>query len=144
MSDGNPPPLIFSEDFLNQSLDVFPIEFLDIKSAHRMLYGPDPFESLSVQTADLHHQLEFELRSKLVQMQQRFLQSGGEAKALRELLGRSLSAYTALFGRHSGSWMKKFQNRGARFGSLWKNIFPLMWRRSITFCCFEREPNIPR
>jgi len=104
-----------------------------------MLYGPDPFESLSVQTADLHHQLEFELRSKLVQMQQRFFAIGRRGQSSSRIAGTVPLGHTALFRATLRVLDEKVPEQRREFGSLWKNIFPLMWRRSITFCCFERN-----
>src|ERR1051326_1816464 len=44
----NPPPLIFTADELSKSLDVFPIEMLDIQQHHRVLYGQDIVENLQI------------------------------------------------------------------------------------------------
>ena len=46
-------PLIITEDYISRSLDVFPIEFLDIKLLHKTIYGPDPFVKLSINKATL-------------------------------------------------------------------------------------------
>lgn len=94
---GNPPPLLFTEKRMEQSKDVFPMEFLDIKDAHRLLYGKDPFVGLNLRNDNLRHQLEYELRGKLIQLRERYLQTDGKKKAVFDLMARSLSTFTALF-----------------------------------------------
>lgn len=94
---GNPPPLLFTEDRIRQAEDVFPIEFLDIKASHRVLYGSDPFPALQVHTGRLRHQLEYELRGKLIQLRQRYMEADGNRRAVEELLQKSLSTFAALF-----------------------------------------------
>jgi hypothetical protein len=70
---------------------------MDMQAEHRALHGPDLLTNLKVSPSQLRQQLEFELRSKWIQLQQRFLHADGNEKILRELLGRSLSSVTALF-----------------------------------------------
>ena len=94
---GNPPPLLFTEDRLRRAGDVFPLEFLDIRDTHRVLYGGDPFAGLAVDTAHLRHQLEYELRGKLLQFRERFLETGGKPRLIRDLAARSISTFATLF-----------------------------------------------
>lgn len=93
---GNPPPLLFTEERIRQAEDVFPIEFLDIQSSHRVLFGNDPFASLAVNTRHLRHQLEYELRGKLLQLQQRYMEARGP-RDVQALAQKSLSTFIALF-----------------------------------------------
>ena len=39
---GNRPPLLFTRDQLQASASVFPIELLDMRQSHRVLFGEDP------------------------------------------------------------------------------------------------------
>ena len=41
-------PLFFDPEILHDSLDVFPIEFLDMQERHRTLWGPDLFADLGI------------------------------------------------------------------------------------------------
>src|SRR5688572_12601068 len=43
-SAGQPPPLIFSRRDWETSSDVFPMELEDMRQAHRVLRGEDPFQ----------------------------------------------------------------------------------------------------
>ena len=94
---GHSIPHFFSERRFQDSEDVFPIEFSDIQAHHRVLFGTDPFQDLKIESLNLRYQLEFELRSKLIQLRQRYLESGGQAKQARELMARSLSTFSVLF-----------------------------------------------
>ena len=60
---GHPAPLFFTLDELHHSADVFAIELLDIKAAHRILHGEDVMATLHV-PMDLHRlHVERELRN---------------------------------------------------------------------------------
>src|ERR1043166_3159200 len=54
----------FSQDEPRRAADVFPIEFLHMEQARKILYGSDPFESIEISNANLRHQTEYELRTK--------------------------------------------------------------------------------
>ena len=88
---GNPPPLIMSEREWQTSADVFPIEYSDMKDAHVVLRGADPFAELEIQWEDLRHQCEHELKGKQIQIRERYLMSAEHPDEIGELLVRSLS-----------------------------------------------------
>ena len=70
---GNPAPLIFTQDELVRSADVFAIELLDMKRHHRMLFGADFLEDLEV-PMQLHRlQVERELRTDWLRLRQAIL-----------------------------------------------------------------------
>jgi len=94
---GNPPPLCFTPERLANAADVFPMEMLDILVAHRVLHGEDPLAGIVVEKTHLRHQLEFELRSKLLKLRQAFLALGKPEKDLNGLMLDSLSAFQAVF-----------------------------------------------
>lgn len=94
---GNPPPLMFTLDRLNQSADVFPIELLDIKDAHKILSGKDIINKIEVSTANLRHQLESELKAKLIQLRESYLLTEGKEKMIAELMVRSIASFQVLF-----------------------------------------------
>ena len=94
---GNPPPLLFTMDRLRRSADVFPIEMADMRAARRVLAGEDVVETIPLNLAGLRHQLERELKVKLIQLRQLYLQTGGDAPAVADLIRSSLSAILVLF-----------------------------------------------
>ncbi len=94
---GHPTPLFLTHQFIQDATDVFPIDFMDIKASHRVLFGDNPFQNLVVDQSNLRHQLEFELRSKLIQLETRFIEADGKEKQIKEFISRALSSITALF-----------------------------------------------
>lgn len=94
---GNPPPLLFTEERLEKATDVFPIELLDIRECHQVLYGKDLVTGLEIDTSNLRLQIEHELRGKLIQLRQRYLLTGGKTKVVAELMVQSLSTFLVLF-----------------------------------------------
>lgn len=100
VKQGNPPPLIFTADRLRKSADVFPMEIADIKEFNRVLHGRNPVEDVEVAPENLRLELERELKGKLIQLRQRFLDVAGNEKAERELLARSSATFLTLF-RHA-------------------------------------------
>lgn len=89
---GNPAPLCFTPQRFKDSADVFPMEMLDIVDAHRVLFGQDPVSAIQVDRTHLRHQVEFELRSKLLKLRQSYLQLRKPEKDLHRLLIDSLSS----------------------------------------------------
>ena len=60
--------VFFTEDYITNSADVFPIEFLDIKENHKILHGKDIFKDLTIDIKNLRFQCEQELKSKIINM----------------------------------------------------------------------------
>lgn len=94
---GNPPPLCFTQESLERSADTFPLELLDIRDHHRILAGEDVISRLAVRPDHVRHQLEYELKGKLMQLRSRYLLSAGRPSQLRQLMTRSLSTFLVLF-----------------------------------------------
>ncbi|HOW28262.1 MAG TPA: nucleotidyltransferase domain-containing protein [Elusimicrobiota bacterium] len=97
---GNPLPLVFTPQEILKSTDVFPVEFLDIKDHHRTLRGEDPIGSLNIDTRNLRHELEHELKGKWLKLRQSHLVSEEDPEALCELMGKSVSVFSVLL-RHT-------------------------------------------
>ncbi|MFH0948497.1 MAG: hypothetical protein V1833_05825 [Elusimicrobiota bacterium] len=93
---GNPPPLLFTMDRFIKSADVFPIEFLDMKDNRKILYGEDPFENLEIKNTHLKHECEFELKGKLIKLQQGYIASRNKSD-IRNLLIKSVTTFLILF-----------------------------------------------
>ncbi len=93
------PPLVLTETDLRTSADAFSIEFVDMKTRHRVLYGEDVLRNLDVPMHLHRSQLEYELREKLFLLRQHLLVAGNNEKELWEVMLNSLSSFTTLF-RH--------------------------------------------
>ncbi len=94
---GNPAPMLFTEERLTQATDVFPIELLDIRECHKVLYGEDLVEGLEIDTKNLRLEIEHELRGKLIRLRQSYLLTQGKPKAVADLMTQSLSTFLVLF-----------------------------------------------
>jgi hypothetical protein len=95
-----PPPLFMKRDEIERSTDIFTIELIDVKQHHRVLFGDDVFQNLSI-SANLHRiQAEYELREKLALLRQHLLLAAGDDSRMWELLTRSISSFATLF-RHA-------------------------------------------
>jgi predicted nucleotidyltransferase len=97
MKKGFAIPLMLSENYLHSSLDVYPIEFLDMKLFHKTIYGSDPFESLTINPNDLRLQAEREIKGKWVALRQAALELSGSTSAIRDLLAMSVPTWNAVF-----------------------------------------------
>jgi predicted nucleotidyltransferase len=83
-------------EFLN-SADVFPMEYLDIMDAHRLLWGEDPTEQLHITQSHLRHQVEERLRGAIHSMRQALIGAGTSRKTLERVLRNSFGAQLALY-----------------------------------------------
>ena len=96
----NPVPIYFTSQEIADSSDVFPMEFLDMSRSRRVLYGPDPFERLDIPTYNLRHQLEYELRGKLLRLRTVYISVAESPERLARLMADSLDSFAVLF-RHA-------------------------------------------
>ena len=90
-------PLVMSRDFLLSSLDSYPIEFLNMKNSHIVIYGENILESITIRPEDLRLQIERELRGKLILLRQGYWEAQGRARGLKKLIGGSLTAFISIF-----------------------------------------------
>ena len=94
---GHPLPVYFTLEELADAADVFPIEFHQMANARVVLYGHDPFEFVQLSNANLRHQAEYELRSKLIQLRRLYIPASVSIEKLCDLMNDSLSSFAALF-----------------------------------------------
>ena len=96
-SKANINPVFWSEEEITGARDVFPVEFEDIKANHKIIYGTDPFGNLAITNRNLRHQLEFELRSKLLRLRSTWLELTGNRKKLETFLAHTGGSFLHLF-----------------------------------------------
>jgi hypothetical protein len=97
LKSGQPTPVYFTVEELKRAADVFPIEFLQMEKARKILYGRDPFEFVEVSQANLRHQTEYELRTRLIQLRRLYIPASTSVEKLSALMSDSLSSFAALF-----------------------------------------------
>ncbi len=90
-------PLVMTQDYINRSLEVFPIEFLDMKLINQLVYGMDVLRDIKIEKADIRLQCERELKGKIQHLCQGYIKSMGNNKTLTDLFMGSLSGYFPLF-----------------------------------------------
>src|ERR1044071_8928456 len=94
---GHPLPVYFTVEELTGAADVFPIEFHQMAKARVVLFGADPFQFVNLSSANLRHQTEYELRSKLIQLRRMYIPASVSIQKLCELMSDSLASFAALF-----------------------------------------------
>ncbi len=93
---GNAAPLIFEQSEWEGSTDVFPIEIEDMREAHRLVAGTDPFEGIVTERNDLRQELEREVRGKLLQLRAQYAAFAPNGGALTRLLVDSAPTFFVL------------------------------------------------
>lgn len=79
-------PLLLVPADLTRSLDVFPLEMLDIQARHRTLIGDDLFAGLVVTRDNVRLECEREAKGKLVRLRALYLELAGSTIEIRELM----------------------------------------------------------
>jgi hypothetical protein len=90
-------PWIMTKAFIESSLDCYPIEFLNMKNSHILIYGEDVLAQLNFKPEDLRLQIERELKGKLIVLRQSYLETEGSVRQLKQLISKSLSAFIFIF-----------------------------------------------
>ena len=92
-------PRLLTRELIARSVDVFPIELLDIAQRRRVLFGDDPFAGVMIAPLPLRIQCERELREKLMRLREGYLEAHMHrgASALRELLAASFAPFARIF-----------------------------------------------
>ena len=110
---GNPPPLLMSEEEVRTSTDCFPMEFHDMQAHRRILFGKDVIDGMAIDRRFYRAQVEHELRAKQIRLRQRGAELVSKNVELLKLLTASLSTFCVL-GRHAlilsgreARWTKK-------------------------------------
>src|SRR2546429_9671423 len=83
---GHVAPLILTQQEWQTSADAFPIEYEDMREAHRLLAGRDPWRGVTVQRGHLRPQPGHELMGKLVRRRQAYAALRGDPKQLAQVL----------------------------------------------------------
>jgi len=94
---GHPVPVYFTVSELKNAADVFPIEFSAMESARKVLYGIDVLADLKFSDANLRHQTEYELRSKLIGLRRAYIAVSTSVEGLSRLMAESLPSFVTLF-----------------------------------------------
>ena len=94
----SPTPFLLAAGEFEQSLDAFPLEFGAIIADYVLVAGKDPFEGLTIDTADIRRACEVQVRSHLLHLREGILEARGNGNALAILIVRSAAPFAALLG----------------------------------------------
>jgi len=90
-------PLFVTEPYVLGSLDVFPIEYLDMQRRHVCIYGRDILKGVVFDPEHVRLQCEREIKGKLLLLREGFLKTAGHGGKLKDLIAASLPAFGAIF-----------------------------------------------
>ncbi len=90
-------PLFLTETYIETSMDVFPIEYLNFKRNYILVFGKDILKDLTFKKEFIRLQCEREIKGKLLLLREAFLESHGKARVLKSVVIQSLSAFIAIF-----------------------------------------------
>ncbi|MGH9737008.1 MAG: hypothetical protein ACRD4X_00255 [Candidatus Acidiferrales bacterium] len=100
LAEGNPAPLVFTYEELTRSAHLSAIEMFDLKSNHRILFGPDWLEDFRP-PLQLHRlQVERQLHRERLNLRQAILASPVKPKAHFDIMLSFASRFCTLF-RHA-------------------------------------------
>ncbi len=89
-------PLLMTAEYIEQSIDVFGVEFLDFQLNHAVVYGSDPFSDLNFHKRDIRLQCERQLKAALINLRQGYIRALGKPKIVAGLLLDCVSELTVL------------------------------------------------
>jgi hypothetical protein len=96
-SKGVSAPLVMTPSYIQESLDVFPMEFLELRTIHKTAYGTDLIKDLEIDKPLLRLQCEREIKSRLIGLWNGYVSCMGEADSISGLLSRSIKGCFPLF-----------------------------------------------
>lgn len=101
------PPLLMTAAYIEQSRDVFGVEFLDFQLTHETLLGDDPFAALSFEKSDVRLQCERELKATLIRLRQGYIAAAANKKLVRDVLIATAKALAPLL--RAMLWLKEIE-----------------------------------
>lgn len=90
-------PLFLTLEYIQGSLDVFPIEYNEIKQQHKTIFGEDLFSNLEIPSKDIRLLCEQQIKGKLLRLRQAYLEIGPHANLLKNLLKGAFSDLMPIF-----------------------------------------------
>ncbi len=90
-------PLFLTKLYVESSLDVFPIEYMNFQRNYVLVYGKDVLDELTFDPELVRLQCEREIKGKLLLLREAYMETAGRGKALRDVMGQSIQAFVAIF-----------------------------------------------
>lgn len=90
-------PIIMTYEYLQSSLEVFPVQFLNMKTVNEHVYGEDVLRIIKIDKSDLRFVCERELKGWIHNLGQAYIKSLGNDRVLKEMFVSFLSSYIPIF-----------------------------------------------
>lgn len=90
------PIFMDKEEWFN-SCDIYAIECADIQDRHKILYGEDLINKISVEKSNLRFQCEQETKSLLIRLRQTYVGHAENKKAVKEIIKLSSKTFVVIF-----------------------------------------------
>lgn len=90
-------PFYMTPEFIRTASDTYPLEFIDIRSNYRVLFGDDLFQKLEIKLEHVRLQCERELRGISLHLRRSYVDNASHDKILVQLLKISISRLVPIF-----------------------------------------------
>jgi hypothetical protein len=90
-------PIIMTDEYIRSSLEVFPIQFLNMQAINALVYGDDILNGIKIEKTDLRLVCERELKGWTQNLGQAYIKSLGDDRIIKGLFVSFLSSYIPIF-----------------------------------------------
>lgn len=90
-------PLFLTLEEITTSLDIFPVEFLEIKENYLCLYGDDILATLELSNKNLKLFCKEQIKGKVIRLRQAYMEVGLRKKGVEMLMKESLYSLIPIF-----------------------------------------------
>lgn len=90
-------PLFLSPSYVKMSLDVFPLEFTNIKDTRVILSGEDILSGIQIKREDIRKECEAQLKGRLLTIREAYLEQALDRKGVEHLVKASLKGLIPVF-----------------------------------------------
>jgi hypothetical protein len=118
-------PYFMTRKYITSSLDTYPVEFLDMQTGYRVLYGDDILSDLKIERTHLRLQVERELKGVTLRLRSAYAEVAGNAGDMRLLLDASMRALLPLFKALLVMHQKKIPNVKSEIVAAVEDIYGL-------------------
>jgi predicted nucleotidyltransferase len=90
-------PFFMTKEYIAASLDSYPIEFIDMRSNYKVLFGEDVLARLDIRKEHVRLQCERELRGIALHLRREYVRTSNGRAALSQLLSASVKRLLPIF-----------------------------------------------
>jgi predicted nucleotidyltransferase len=90
-------PFFMTPDYIQRSLDTYPVEFLDMQTNYRVLCGDDPLAQININPEHIRIQCERELKGAALHLRSGYIKCGGDFRQVHKLMQSSVRLMLPVF-----------------------------------------------